>query len=387
MSGGHDAGVVVAGHLCLDVICSAPPAGDLSLRPGTLTVVGPATLASGGCVANTGGALRRLGVPARLVGKLGADAFGDLLARRLAGLGEGAVRHLIRAPQEATSYSVIMNPDRGDRSILHFPGCNATFRSSDVPDSALAGAAILHFGYPPLMRAIYEGGGGELERLLLRARAAGLITSLDLAYPDPFGEGADVDWGMLLNRVLRCAQIFLPSLDELQLMLGTMDRGPASAVALGRWAVAQGAAIAALKCGDRGLHLRTGSRDRLREVAAVLPIDLSQWSDRELWSAAFDVEVAGTTGAGDAATAGFLLALLRGFRPEEAANAACAVAASSVERPDGTGGVTLWESIEGRIRAGWGRLPVDLPPDWVRADGGVWSGPSDGSSSKEEAHR
>ena len=46
-----------------------------------------------------------------------------------------------------------------------------------------------------------------------------------------------------------------------------------------------------------------------------------------------------TTGAGDAAAAGFLLALLDGLSPEDAATMAGAVGATNLEAPDATGGV------------------------------------------------
>ncbi len=81
MSRAHD--VVVAGHICLDLI---PRLRDSpALEPGGLTVVGPAVVSTGGAVANTGLALHRLGTSVAMMGKVGTDAFGrvvlDLLAQ------------------------------------------------------------------------------------------------------------------------------------------------------------------------------------------------------------------------------------------------------------------------------------------------------------------
>ena len=76
--------IVVAGHLCLDIIpdLSGSPSGatlaDI-LRPGQPVNVGPATLSTGGAVSNTGLALHRLGVPVRLMGKVGNDLFGQAI--------------------------------------------------------------------------------------------------------------------------------------------------------------------------------------------------------------------------------------------------------------------------------------------------------------------
>ena len=66
--------VVVAGHVSLDVFPALR--GSVTLEPGRLVEVGPAAFSTGGAVANTGLALHRLGVPVRLVGRVGADLFG-----------------------------------------------------------------------------------------------------------------------------------------------------------------------------------------------------------------------------------------------------------------------------------------------------------------------
>ena len=72
---------VVAGHICLDVTPVFPPEASLSsIRPGGITNVGPAEINTGGAVANTGLALRFFGADVRLMGKVGADPFGDWCA-------------------------------------------------------------------------------------------------------------------------------------------------------------------------------------------------------------------------------------------------------------------------------------------------------------------
>ena len=52
--------VVVAGHICLDIIPVLAEEPDL--RPGSLVEIGPAALSAGGPVGNVGLALHRLGV-------------------------------------------------------------------------------------------------------------------------------------------------------------------------------------------------------------------------------------------------------------------------------------------------------------------------------------
>ena len=50
--------VVVAGHICLDIIPTIPHE-RIEFEPGRLLQVGPAVLSTGGAVSNTGLALHR----------------------------------------------------------------------------------------------------------------------------------------------------------------------------------------------------------------------------------------------------------------------------------------------------------------------------------------
>ena len=86
---------------------------------------------------------------------------------------------------DSTSYSIVLAPPGIDRIFLHDPGANDSFCADDIPDRLLEGAALFHFGYPPIMRRMYEEDGAELVRLLSRVREKGAAVSLDLAAVDP----------------------------------------------------------------------------------------------------------------------------------------------------------------------------------------------------------
>jgi len=103
--------IVVAGHICLDIIPTFPASsrGDL-VQPGKLIGVEPATLCTGGVVSNTGVALHRLGVPVKLAGKVGDDRFGPLVLDLLRSQGESLADGMIVSPGAVTSYSVILSP-------------------------------------------------------------------------------------------------------------------------------------------------------------------------------------------------------------------------------------------------------------------------------------
>ena len=89
------------------------------------------------------------------------------------------------------------------------------------------------------------------------------------------------------------------------------------------------------------------------------------WLNRELLAPCFLVDVAGTTGAGDCTIAGFLARLLAGDSPEQAATAAVAVGACSVEQPDATSGVPDWPAVRRRLESGWKQRPMDIElPGW-----------------------
>jgi sugar/nucleoside kinase (ribokinase family) len=366
LQGARDAAeVVVAGHVCLDVI---PALGDaVRLDPGRLVLAGPAAFSTGGAVANVGLALHRLGVPVRLLGKVGNDVFGRAFHDALGNVDAQLAAGIRIVDGEDTSYSIVISPPKTDRTFLHCPGANDTFAADDVGPEHLTGARILHFGYPPLMRRVYEDGGAGLLRLLLRARTAGLVTSLDLCEFDPDSAVGRTDWAGFLERILPGVDIFAPSLGELSLMLDRRRMSPADAdldrevlAGLAERVLSLGASIVVIKLGDRGLYLRTtGNRDRLTRLGATLGIAGEAWRAREVLAPCFEVRsVAGTTGSGDATIAGLLAALLRGEEPVAAATSAVAVGACSVEAADATGGIGRWSEVRNRIDGGWPRSAV-----------------------------
>ncbi len=205
--------VVVAGHLCLDIIPSIEEE-RLAFTPGRLLEIGPAVLSTGGPVSNTGLALHKLGISTRLMGKVGRDAFGRIVRDIVAARGPELTEGMIEVAGETTSYSLIVSPRGTDRMFLHCPGCNDTFVSADIDYSMVARARLFHFGYPPLLRSVIDGGGAELRAVFERAKAAGATTSLDMSMPDPNSFSGRIDWPAVLSATLPRVDIFLPSFEE-----------------------------------------------------------------------------------------------------------------------------------------------------------------------------
>jgi sugar/nucleoside kinase (ribokinase family) len=385
MSASPGDAVVVAGHVCLDLIpqFEGGHAGlDALLIPGKLSNVGPLVASTGGAVSNTGVALHRLGFPTRLMGKVGDDVVGRAILDILGSHGAELLEDMIVAAGQPSSYTVVISLPQVDRVFLHCPGANDSFCADDVDSARLSGARLFHFGYPPLMRRMFVDGGVELSSLLTRVRDCGLATSLDMARPDPASEAGRANWRQLLERVLDHVDFFLPSFEEILFMLDRkrFDRlerdsvgGDLNALAdgallrdLSDQLLAMGAAIVLLKLGTQGVYLRTTpEKSRLADCGAGAPAPVADWVGRELLAPCLQADVVGATGAGDCAIAGFLAGILRGMSPEAAMVSATAVGACNVEQADATSGIPAWSVVQQRIESGWPRRRISVSlPGW-----------------------
>ncbi len=387
--------VVVAGHVCLDIIPifdeqKGNPAA--LFQPGKLVNIAATVTAPGGAVSNTGLALHRLGIPVKLLGKVGGDIFGRELLNIFRSYDKSLAESMIVTESVASSYTIVISHPGVDRSFLYYPGPNDAFVAGDVDLSEVAGARIFHFGYPPIMRRVYLDGGVEFALLLQRIKAAGLTTSLDMTIPDANSEAGTLDWAAFMQRVLPFVDLFLPSIEELLLML---DRPRFDALnkrgdllrqidatmltQLAQRVLDMGVAIVAIKLGDQGLYVRTtADAARLAAMGAMAPQTTSGWLGRELLSPCFQVDVVGTTGAGDCAIAGFLAGFLKGLPLMDVIIGATAVGAFNVESPDATSGIPDWETVQARIQAGWEkRTPTISLNGWLQQQQGAWIGPEE----------
>lgn len=392
-----DFDVVVAGHICLDIYPDLSgmerEAFEKTFLPGRLISAGPVTFYTGGAVSNTGLALHRLGISTQLTGKVGDDLFGHAILQIITTHGEHLADGMKVDPPANTSYSVLINYPGVDRILLHCSGANDSFGANDVPYESIRAARLFHFGYPPLMRTIYQEDGAQLIELFRRAKETGVTTSLDMAFPDPASVPGQANWHHILEKTLPWVDIFLPSVEEILFMfrrdlyfklsetagyagIGSLIT-PELLSSLGDQLLGMGAKIAVLKLGDRGLYLRTADTSTLADLGRAQPADLYPWGRCEFWAPCFEVQVVGTTGSGDATIAGFLAAFLRGFTPESTLTAAIAVGACNVEAADALSGIQSWESTQERISRGWPRRILNLNAHGWNFDSasGHWCGP------------
>lgn len=344
--------VLVAGSLVLDILPRfASGDGDAVARDllaqGRLTESSEFVIYLGGAVGNTGLALKRLGQPVRLVSKVGDDRVGAIVQSLLAD--EKVDSSLTVVPGMRSTASIALAVPGRDKSTIHLRGAAQSFCAEDFTAELFRGAGLFHFGYPPTMPGLYRQDGEGLVQMLQRAKAAGAVTSVDTCLPDLKAEPGQVDWQPILKRALPYVDLFLPSLEEALYMTdreayirriqacGAADLLPgvmeAEIRALADAMLGYGARIVLLKCGSRGLYLRTAGRDAL---ASILPPDMADaWAERELWEMPCRVdEVRSTTGAGDTAVAGFLCALRKGLLPGDALKLAACTAARCVASYD-----------------------------------------------------
>jgi sugar/nucleoside kinase (ribokinase family) len=339
------------------------PLAGLS-QPGRLYDVGEMLFGTGGAVSNTGLALQQLGIDVRLMAAVGDDILGQAIISLLTARAPELARSISMLPGGASSYSIVLSPAKVDRIFLHCSGTNGVFDSNSVNYDEIARAKILHVGYPPLLPRLIASDGDELERLYRRAKSTGVITSLDTSLPDPNGFSGRVDWRTILSRTLPYVDIFVPSIEEIMFMLRRADYD--------RWlgralefidadyldAVAEeiasmgNPAIVGFKLGEMGVYLRSADAERLALVESRF-LQSAIRAHQRAWHPAFEVEVVGTTGAGDSAYAGLLAALVRGLSLEEAARWSCAVGACNVEASDATSAIRSWRDTEARLNAGW----------------------------------
>ncbi|RSK35635.1 carbohydrate kinase family protein [Bhargavaea beijingensis] len=101
----------------------------------------------GGAPANVAAMVSKLGGEASLAAKVGRDGFGEVLARTLEEIGVDASR-LVVTGEANTTLAFVHLDDDGERSFSFYrkPGADALLEVTDIPNSAIEAADLLHAG-------------------------------------------------------------------------------------------------------------------------------------------------------------------------------------------------------------------------------------------------
>lgn len=243
-------------------------------REGGDAAVASLSWSSGGSAANAATALARLGLPARLLARVGADPAAEvgLRAARAAGADLSALQI---DPAVATGLCYAAVSPGGDRTFFSFRGANAAL---DAPDAGLLDdARWLHVS----AYALIEGRQRATTLALIAdAHARRLPISLDLCTLALHARRDEI------RALLPQLTILFANQDELA-ALGPALPLPAAAA----WLAEHGLPLAAIKQGSQGCLLATAAGAQHVPAYAVAAID--------------------TSGCGDAFVAGFLAAHLR----------------------------------------------------------------------------
>lgn len=301
------AGIVVADHVSSPI--SHLPA------PGELVLADQLLLTIGGCAANVAVDLVKLGVTASVVGRVGGDVFGRVVADMLRER-QVDVSALQVSPGLDTSQTLIVNVAGQDRRFIHTFGANGAFRAADIPLRRVTQCRVLYLGGYLLMGGVQQE---ELIPVFTAARRAGVKTVLDVVTP------GRADYLPRLEKLLPYVDVFLPNDHEAELILGEKD-----SLRQAERFHELGASTVILTMGDRGSVL-VGEGVRLRAETYRVPF------------------VDGT-GGGDAFAAGYIDGLLRGMDEEGCLRIGSAVGASCVRAIGTTTGVFTRSELEVFLR-------------------------------------
>ena len=301
-----------------DIACLGILVADLLGRPidslpprGRLGLVEEMSLHIGGCAANTGIDLARLGVSTSVLGKVGVDGLGDFVLKTLE-QNNMDVRGVVRDDSVNTSSTMAMVASDGERTFLHYLGGNARYRAEDVRWDVIQDARILHVAGALVMPGI---DGQPMADVLKKAKSMGMITSMDVVWD------ATGSWIKTLGPCLPFTDYFEPSLSEAQELTGLENEREVAQALLDL-----GVGTVALKLGKDGCYIKS--------------------ADTEVRSPAFIIDAVDGTGSGDAFDAGFLVGVLNGWEMARTARFANAVGAHCVMGLGATAGVRSLKETE-----------------------------------------
>lgn len=370
---------IAAGHICLDITPAFKSKEEKEIkdifRPGQLIAMDTAKVSLGGSVSNTGIGMKLLGADVDLMGMVGNDAFGSMVFSELERYGVSPETMIVK-DDIGTSYSAILAPAGVDRIVLHHTGANDKFTLDDIDLEKVKEVNLFHFGYPSLMRMMYIDGGKELVRLLKAVHEQGVAISLDMAMFEESTEAGAQDWDAILREIIPYVDFFVPSVEELCIMLDRdryhewNERAAGKDITsilniekdvkpLADKLIAYGAKVVLIKCGTPGLYFRTADKETLRTIGGGIGEMLAEtWADKEAFEKSYFVEkdkVASGTGAGDTTIAAFLTSILEGKGWEDALHLATATGALCVQTYDALGGIIPLSEVQKKVDAGWAK--------------------------------
>ncbi len=309
----HD--LLVIGDFCVDLILT----GDVRPRFGQVEqIVDDASLEIGGSAAIFASQSAKLGARVKVIGWVGDDSFGELVAEGLSRTGVD-VSALGRHPTLKTGIGVALSMP-GDRAILTYMGTIDALRPKDLGEALFTSVRHVHLASYFLLDAMRS----EWPGWFALCRERGITISLDTNW-DPKNRWQGID------ELLAYVDVFLPNEQEALAISRTSDVETA-----GRKLASRGPLVV-IKRGPEG---------------AIAFANQQQWRLLPNAESGLPARVVDTTGAGDNFDAGFMRAWLSGADIPACLALGHRCAVSSLQERGGTRG----QLLESNILAGT-RLP------------------------------
>ncbi|HEV7250059.1 MAG TPA: carbohydrate kinase family protein [Shinella sp.] len=310
--------VVLLGDINIDLVLDIPAYPD----EGGEAIATRQTVAIGGSATNTAIALARSGHEARMIGRIGDDAWGREAFSDLSAA--GVVTDWIGTdPSEPTQVNVVTVGTSGERTMFAYRGANARLAPETVADDAFEAASLFHLSGYALLQA---------------PQSAAARRAIDLAAAQNIPVSLDIPGGVVAT-IATDVFTLLPKLDTIMLDSADLPR------LLHR---PQGSdlepMVAALLAG--GVR-----RIALKGNGALSLLSHQGGTDSAPW---FTVDVTDTTGAGDAFAAGHIHGRLAGLGGHDCCRLANAFGAVAVTRK---GAGLAMPSLEEALRLMDARTP------------------------------
>ena len=174
----------------------------------------------GGAPCNVLSMLQKLGRHTAFIGKVGRDAFGDMLEETLAEAGISTAG-LKRDERVHTTLAFVHTLAEGERSFSFYrnPGADMRLCAGDLEDDLLSSCRIFHFGTLSLTD---ESCREATQAAVSRAKQAGALLSFDPNLRESLWDSLEhareqIAWGLSQCDILKISD------NELAFMTGTED--------------------------------------------------------------------------------------------------------------------------------------------------------------------
>ena len=227
----------------------------------------------GGAPCNVLAMLNNLGKKTAFIGKVGKDAFGEMLAREVENSGTD-IRNLVFDETVHTTLAFVHTKPDGDRDFSFYrnPGADMMITEEELPLEAIKNSRIFHFG---TLSSTHEGVREATRHAIDVAKQNGLFVSFDPNLREPLWASLDDAKEEIAYGLSKC-DILKISDNEVEFMTGTDDYEKGAAIIRERY----GIPLMFVTLG------REGSRAYYKDLAVEVPPFLQEHT----------IE---TTGAGD----------------------------------------------------------------------------------------